>query len=107
MRVHRGIRDEGDGSEVEINPLYVRAARYPVPRRLPEHSMLPTTALQVVRDELVLDGNARLNLAGPQTMVPPNPLPLVKNLALRRYGDLWGGSAKTAPAEPGVGRHHP
>ena len=34
---------------------------------------------------------------GPQTMVPPNPLPLVKNLALRRYGDLWGGSAKTNP----------
>jgi len=34
---------------------------------------------------------------GPQTMVPPNPLPLAKNLALRRYGDLWGGSAKTDP----------
>jgi poly(3-hydroxyalkanoate) depolymerase len=34
---------------------------------------------------------------GPQTMVPPNPLPLVKNLILRRYGDLWGGSAKTSP----------
>jgi len=34
---------------------------------------------------------------GPQTMVPPNPLPLAKNLALRRYGDLWGGSAKTNP----------
>ena len=32
---------------------------------------------------------------GPQTMVPPNPLPPVKNLILRRYGDLWGGSAKT------------
>ena len=36
---------------------------------------------------------------GPQTMVPPNPLPLVKNLVLRRYGDLWGGSAKTDPDE--------
>jgi poly(3-hydroxyalkanoate) depolymerase len=34
---------------------------------------------------------------GPQTMVPPNPLPPVKNLILRRYGDLWGGSAKTDP----------
>src|ERR1039458_1574522 len=34
---------------------------------------------------------------GPQTMVPPNPLPAVKNLILRRYGDLWGGSAKTDP----------
>ena len=34
---------------------------------------------------------------GPQTMVPPNPLPPVKNLILRRWGDLWGGSAKTKP----------
>ena len=30
-------------------------------------------------------------------MVPPNPLPPVKNLILRRWGDLWGGSAKPAP----------
>ena len=34
---------------------------------------------------------------GPQTMVPPNPLPPVKNLILRRWGDLWGGSARTDP----------
>ncbi len=34
---------------------------------------------------------------GPQTMVPPNPLPPVKNLILRRWGDLWGGTAKTDP----------
>ena len=35
-----------------------------VPRnRIPEHGMLPETALQTVRDELILDGNARLNLA--------------------------------------------
>ena len=34
---------------------------------------------------------------GPWTMVPPNPLPPVKNLILRRWGDLWGGSAKTNP----------
>ena len=34
---------------------------------------------------------------GAWTMVPPNPLPPVKNLILRRWGDLWGGSAKTDP----------
>jgi len=34
---------------------------------------------------------------GPHTMVPPNPLPPLKNLILRRWGDLWGGSAKTDP----------
>ena len=31
--------------------------------RVPEHGVLPRTALQVVQDELMLDGNARLNLA--------------------------------------------
>src|SRR6266851_5084632 len=30
---------------------------------MPRRGMLPDTALQVVRDELILDGNARLNLA--------------------------------------------
>jgi poly(3-hydroxyalkanoate) depolymerase len=34
---------------------------------------------------------------GPHTMVPPNPLPPLKNLILRRWGDLWGGSARTNP----------
>ncbi len=64
MPIHRGIRDEGDAAELEINPVYVRAAHVSVPRhRLAEHGLLPDTALQTVRDELVLDGNARLNLA--------------------------------------------
>ena len=30
---------------------------------MPRRGMLPATALQVVRDELILDGNSRLNLA--------------------------------------------
>jgi glutamate decarboxylase len=62
--ISRGFRDEGDDEELEINPVYVRAAHLTVPRhRLGEHGLLPDTALQTVRDELVLDGNARLNLA--------------------------------------------
>ncbi|MBN9182511.1 MAG: glutamate decarboxylase, partial [Microbacterium sp.] len=32
-------------------------------RRLPEHESLPRVAEQLVRDEMMLDGNARLNLA--------------------------------------------
>ncbi|HTT53900.1 MAG TPA: glutamate decarboxylase [Streptosporangiaceae bacterium] len=64
MSIHRGIQDSGDDAELEINPVYVRAAHMSVPRhRLAEHGLLPDTALQTVRDELVLDGNARLNLA--------------------------------------------
>jgi glutamate decarboxylase len=58
--VDESIRDDG----VEVNPVYVGDLNREIPRyRLPEHGVLPRTALQVVRDELILDGNARLNLA--------------------------------------------
>jgi glutamate decarboxylase len=64
MALHTDARQTGASSEFDINPLYVRLAQEPVPRHaLPRHQMLPDTALQVVRDELLLDGNARLNLA--------------------------------------------
>jgi glutamate decarboxylase len=59
-QVDESIRDDG----VEVNPVYVGELNREIPRyRLPEHGVLPRTALQVVRDELILDGNARLNLA--------------------------------------------
>jgi len=62
--LHTDARQSGESAEFDINPLYVRLAREPVPRHsLPRESMLPGTAAQVVRDELLLDGNARLNLA--------------------------------------------
>jgi len=62
--LHTDARRSGRQSDVDINPLYVRLVQHPVPRHtLPENSMLPDTALEVVRDELLLDGNARLNLA--------------------------------------------
>ena len=61
MALHRKTEDEG---ELEINPVYVREEHLTVPRhRLARHGLLPETALQAVRDELILDGNARLNLA--------------------------------------------
>jgi glutamate decarboxylase len=64
MPLHTDARQSGEPSEFDINPVYVRLAHEPVPRHaLPAHQMLPDTALQVVRDELMLDGNARLNLA--------------------------------------------
>ncbi len=64
MPLHRDARRPGRPAEVDINPVYVRLAHEPIPRHtLPEHSMLPDAAAQVVRDELLLDGNARLNLA--------------------------------------------
>jgi glutamate decarboxylase len=57
-------RQRADQDEIEINPVYYREAHLTVPRhRLAPHGLLPGTALQAVRDELTLDGNARLNLA--------------------------------------------
>jgi len=65
MPLHRKVDEtSAESAEVEINPIYVRERALAVPRyQLPRHGMLPDTALQVVRDELILDGNARLNLA--------------------------------------------
>jgi glutamate decarboxylase len=64
MALHRKVDPAEEDSELEINPVYVREVRITVPRnKLADHGMLPQTALQAVRDELILDGNARLNLA--------------------------------------------
>jgi glutamate decarboxylase len=62
--LHRQVEDHESGAELDVNPVYFREKSCEIPRfRLPEHGVLPRTALQVVRDELILDGNARLNLA--------------------------------------------
>jgi glutamate decarboxylase len=54
----------GEDAELDLNPMCVREQSHGVPRfRIAPRGMLPSTALQVVRDELILDGNARLNLA--------------------------------------------
>src|SRR5215467_1575239 len=62
--LHRQAEQHESASELDINPVYFREKSCDIPRyRLPEHGVLPRTALQVVKDELILDGNARLNLA--------------------------------------------
>jgi glutamate decarboxylase len=62
--LHRRVEDQESNVELDINPVYFREKSCEIPRfRLAEHGVLPRTALQVVRDELILDGNARLNLA--------------------------------------------
>ncbi|NDU72860.1 glutamate decarboxylase [Actinomadura sp. DSM 109109] len=56
-------RARRDGPDLEINPIFAREPMT-VPRyRLPDGEMEPATAYQIVHDELMLDGNARLNLA--------------------------------------------
>src|SRR6202789_2891330 len=59
------LHSKGDeDAALDLSPMCVREQRDEVPRfRIAPVGMLPDTALQVVRDELILDGNARLNLA--------------------------------------------
>ena len=64
MPLHSKADEASADAELDINPVYVRELKLRVPRnRISEHGMLPDTALQTVHDELILDGNARLNLA--------------------------------------------
>lgn len=52
-------------SRLDINPVFAREGEATdVPKfAMPERSMLPQTAYQIIHDEAILDGNARLNLA--------------------------------------------
>src|SRR5947208_8426502 len=67
MVLHKG--QSGQVPRGGSNPLHggadpaFAAALTPPHRRLSEDPLPPDTALQLVRDELMLDGNARLNLA--------------------------------------------
>jgi glutamate decarboxylase len=62
--LHKRVEKHESDAELDINPVYFREEGDKIPRyRLSARGVLPRTALQVVRDELILDGNARLNLA--------------------------------------------
>ncbi len=64
MPLHTQVDESSLDDELDVNPVYVHELSTEIPRyRLPKHGILPRTALQVVSDELILDGNARLNLA--------------------------------------------
>ncbi|MFF9284786.1 glutamate decarboxylase [Streptomyces griseosporeus] len=68
MPLHRGP-DAPDERPVSVNPFYGLANpaagmnEAPPKHRLPDAPIPPSTAHQLVRDELMLDGNSRLNLA--------------------------------------------
>lgn len=54
-----------DAQDTELTPTYgARALNVSIPRyELPAHEMLPHLAYNLIHDELLLDGNSRLNLA--------------------------------------------
>jgi len=68
MPLHQG-HEKPDERPMSVNPFYGEAnpvsgmIEAPPKHRLPEAPLPPTTAYQIVHDELMLDGNARLNLA--------------------------------------------
>jgi len=119
MALHKQVDEDASDAELEINPIYSHEQNWNIPRyRLPERSMLPRTALQVVRDELILDGNARLNLAtfvttwmepeadllmaecSPKNMIDKDEYPQTAELEKRCVnilGSLW--NAQCAPGE--------
>ena len=63
--LHRRLPDELSKVALDVNPLYV--SQIPpggIPRyRLPDKPMPPDTAAAIIRDQLMFDGNARLNMA--------------------------------------------
>ncbi|MGW4223636.1 glutamate decarboxylase [Streptomyces bauhiniae] len=68
MALHRGSRKHGE-RPISVNPFFGDAdpvsgmTEAPPTHRMPAKPLAPATAYQVVHDELMLDGNARLNLA--------------------------------------------
>jgi glutamate decarboxylase len=63
MPLHAKVDEAHGPALLDLNPVYTRI-EHAVPRhRLAAQPMDPTAALALVRDELILDGNARLNLA--------------------------------------------
>jgi glutamate decarboxylase len=65
MPLHDRVSSERRDERLSVLPLYTQdPALADVPRfRLPDGAMPPETACQLIHDELMLDGNARLNLA--------------------------------------------
>ncbi|MFI8926837.1 glutamate decarboxylase [Streptomyces sp. NPDC053474] len=69
MSLHRGADDRRDDRPLSVNPFFGEAnpvggmTEAPPKHRLPKDPLPPMTAYQLVHDELMLDGNSRLNLA--------------------------------------------
>jgi glutamate decarboxylase len=65
MPLHAYESGEDSDAEISVGPLFTQLGEVgPLPRfRLPPSGMPADTAYQIVHDELLLDGNARLNLA--------------------------------------------
>jgi len=53
----------GPAHDLSVAPLFTLESRRIPRHELPEGEMAPDVAYQIIHDELMLDGNARMNLA--------------------------------------------
>jgi glutamate decarboxylase len=120
---HRARRNDGDelAEQLTVNPLFTRSGETTsVPKHgLPDGPMNPSTAYQIVHDHLMLDGNARLNLATfvttwmepeadrllaeclDKNMIDKDEYPQTAELELRcvnMLAQLWSAPETAAPA---------
>jgi glutamate decarboxylase len=64
MPLARQVPTEEQDLELSLNPMYEGISKATIARfKLPAAELPPHLAAQIVRDELMIDGNARLNLA--------------------------------------------
>jgi glutamate/tyrosine decarboxylase-like PLP-dependent enzyme len=119
MPLHPARPRESDEEYLEVRPEFASdLATRPLPRlRLPEHATAPRVAYQLVHDELLLDGNPRLNLATfvttwmepearalmdasvDRNLVDKDEYPQTAELERRcvsMLADLWGDDPRTA-----------
>jgi glutamate decarboxylase len=116
VSLHESSRQRAD-EVLRINPLYAQPGIDEVPKnRLPDGPLDPDVAYQIVHDVLLLDGNARTNLAtfvttwmepqgrllmaecADKNMIDKDEYPQTAELerrCIRILGDLWN-----APGEP-------
>jgi glutamate decarboxylase len=119
MPLHPARPRESDEEYLEVRPEFASdLASRPLPRlRLPEQATAPRVAYQLVHDELLLDGNPRLNLATfvttwmepearalmdasvDRNLVDKDEYPQTAELERRcvsMLADLWGDDPRTA-----------
>src|SRR6185295_14037906 len=115
MPLHQEAHPTRSTEEIDVRPQFCRPGETgTVPRfRMPERSMSPETAYQIVHDELMLDGNARLNVAtfvttwmepvadvlmaecSSKNMIDKDEYPQTAELEMRclnMLADLWGST---------------
>jgi glutamate decarboxylase len=124
MALHQEAHPDRAEEAIEFRPQFAQPGEEAmVPRfRMPTGSMTPATAFQIVHDELMLDGNARLNVAtfvttwmeptadvlmaecASKNMIDKDEYPQTAELELRclnMIADLWGSTEAGGGAATG------